>query len=277
MAQEHDAVKSHYGSGGLAERVLAVIQEAGHDLDNLTPEILAPMDQLHSGGFATTKAQVAKLELSPEMRVLDVGCGIGGPARYLANTFGCRVTGIDLTDEFVEVARMLTKRCGLSDKTEFHQGNALELPFEDGTFDVVWCQNVTMNIENKGGLLAQIQRVLKPGGKFTYTEYVRGQGGDPIYPVPWAHDPSYSFIVTPEEMRKMVEESGLRILDWTDTTTTILEWAREASERAKAGPPNPLSIHVILGADLPDRQRNSNRNMAENRLVYIMAMAERVA
>ena len=277
MPGYYDTIKNHYGSDGLGERVLAALEEAGHDPRDLTPEILAPMDHLHGGGVETTKTQAAKLDFLPEMHVLDVGCGIGGPARYLAKTFGCHVTGIDLTEEFVQVARMLTERCGLSDKTEFHQGNALELRFEDDSFDVVWCQNVTMNVENKVGLLAQVRRVLRPGGIFTYTEYVRGDGGEPVYPVPWADDPSYSFIMTPEEMRKMVEESGFRVLDWTDFTATNLEWAREGSERARAGPPNPLGNHLILGADHPDRQRNGRRNLAENRLVYLIVVAERVA
>ena len=275
MPEDSETIKRHYGSRGLGERILAAVREAGHDPDNLTPEILAPMDHLHSGGFATTRAQIAKLKFSPEMRVLDVGCGIGGPARYLAKTVGCHVTGIDLTEEFVEVARMLAHRCGLSRNTEFHQGNALELPFEDNSFDVVWCQNVTMNIANKAELLAQIHRVLKPGGKFTYTEYVSGRGGQPVYPVPWAHDPSYSFIVTPEEMRDMVEESGFRVLEWTDFTVTNLEWARDAIERAKARPPNPLGTQTILCEDLKDRQRNNMRNMSENRLIYILVVAER--
>ena len=273
MPEDYDAVKSHYASRGLGERILAAIQEAGHDPDNLTPEILGPMDQLHRGGLATTRAQAAKLQISPEMRILDVGCGIGGPARYLANTFGCHVTGIDLTDEFVEVAQMLTKRCELTYKTKFHQGNALELPFEDDSFDVVWCQNVTMNIENKARLLAQFRRVLRPCGKFTYTEYVRGKGPEPVYPLPWASDPSYSFLITPEAMREMLEGSGFRIVDWTDFTAKIVEWASEA----RAGPSNPLGPHLIMGVDLPDRQRNAMRSLTDNRLAYLMVVAECVA
>src|SRR2546423_1560077 len=135
-------------------RIDAALTELGHDPHNLNPEILATLEHLHSGGLATTRRQASRVALSEDSRVLDVGCGIGGPARYLVHTYGCRADGINLTPELIETGRALTERCKLADRVVLQVGNALDLPYPDQTFDVVWCQNVAMNISYKAGLLA---------------------------------------------------------------------------------------------------------------------------
>ena len=150
MAEPAD-VQAHWTRPGVLARVDAALTELGHDPQNLNPEILATVEHLHSGGFATTRDQAKRVSITDESRVLDVGCGIGGPARYLAHTYGCRVNGIDLTPELVETGRVLTEHCKLADRVVLQVGNALELPYPDETFDVVWCQNVTMNIADKAG------------------------------------------------------------------------------------------------------------------------------
>jgi len=164
MAERTADVQAHWTRRGVLARIDAALTELGHDPQNLTPEILATVEHLHSGGLVTTRDQAERIVLTRDSRVLDVGCGIGGPARYLAHTYGCRVDGIDLTPELIETGLLLTKRCKLTDRVVLRLGNALELPYSDQTFDVVWCQNVTMNIADKAGFLAGVYRVLKPGG-----------------------------------------------------------------------------------------------------------------
>ena len=178
MAERTADVQAHWTRPGVLARIDAALTELGHDPQNLNPEILATLEHLHSGGLATTRDQAKRIAVTEASRVLDVGCGIGGPARYLAHTYGCQVDGIDLTPELIETARVLTKRCKLADRVKLRLGNALDLPYSSQTFDVVWCQNVTMNIADQAGLLAGIYRVLKPGGLFTSTEYSVGPGGD---------------------------------------------------------------------------------------------------
>jgi SAM-dependent methyltransferase len=190
MAERTADVQAHWTRPGVLARIDAALTELGHDPQKLNPEILATVEHLHSGGLATTREQAKRIALTEDSRVLDVGCGIGGPARYLAHSYGCRVDGIDLTAELIETGRMLTERCGLADRVVLQIGNALDLPYPDQTFDVVWCQNVAMNVADKAGLLAGVYRVLKPGGLFTSTEYSVGPGGDIIFPVPWASDAS---------------------------------------------------------------------------------------
>ena len=264
-------VQAHWTRGGVLARIDAALTEAGHDPQNLTPEVLATVEHLHSGGLATTRDQAERIALTQDSRVLDVGCGIGGPARYLAHTYGCRVDGIDLTPELIETGQVLTERCKLADRVVLQLGNALDLPFPDQTFDVVWCQNVTMNIADKAGLLAGVYRVLKPGGLFTSTEYSVGPGGDIIFPLPWAYDASINFLDSEDVMRGQFRTAGFRILEWKNYTNTVIEHY----ERMLAAPPNKLTMQVILGDDAPERQRNSRRNLTEGRIIYWMITAER--
>jgi SAM-dependent methyltransferase len=145
MAERTADVQAHWTRPGVLARIDAALTELGHDPENLSPEILATVEHLHSGGLATTRDQAKRIAVTDDSRVLDVGCGIGGPARYLAHNYGCRVEGIDLTPELIETGRVLTERCKLADRVVLQVGNALDLPYPDQAFDVVWCQNVSMN------------------------------------------------------------------------------------------------------------------------------------
>ncbi len=271
MAERTADVQAHWTRRGVLARIDAALIEAGHDPQNLTPEVLATVEHLHSGGLATTRDQAERIALTQDSRVLDIGCGIGGPARYLAHRYGCRVEGIDLTPELIETGRVLTERCKLADRVLLRLGNALDLPYPDQTFDVVWCQNVTMNIADKAGLIAGVYRVLKPGGLFTSTEYSVGPGGDIIFPLPWAYDASINFLDSEDVMRGQFRTAGFRILEWKNYTNTV----NEHYERMLAAPPNKLTMQVILGDDAPERQRNSRRNLTEGRIIYWMITAER--
>jgi SAM-dependent methyltransferase len=270
MSDPTAKVQAHWTRPGLLARIEAVLAEMGHDPQELDPDILATVEHLHSGGLATTRDQADRIPLTPDSRVLDVGCGTGGPARYLAQKYGCRVEGIDLTPEFIETGEELTRRCGLADRVSLRVGDALDLPYPDETFDVVWCQNVTMNIEAKARFLAGVFRVLKPGGLFTSTEFSIRPGADLHYPVPWAYDASISFIDPENDMRDQFETAGFRICDWINYTEAAVQGLeRQANSTSK------LTNRLVLGDDTQERQRNAQRNLIEGRLVYWMITAAR--
>jgi SAM-dependent methyltransferase len=278
MNTVRDDVEAHYTRSDLGDTILAALAKAGKDIDRLTPDDLAPVDEFHSRRRAAT-AELARL-LAPTAsdHVLDAGSGIGGPSRFLAATYGCRVTGLDLTAEFCSVAAMLARRTGLDRLVDYRQGDATAMPFADGTFDLVWSQNAAMNIADRALLYGEIRRVLKPGGRFALQDVTAGPSGEPHYPVPWAREKSISFLVLPEATRATLERSGFRVLAWEDKTEIAL--AESRAERAKAAaqpaPPPVLGIHLILGADFGAMMRNSIKNLEERRIGLINAVLERV-
>jgi ubiquinone/menaquinone biosynthesis C-methylase UbiE len=169
-----DPVETHYTRQDLGGLILAALKQAGKDIEHLTPDDLAPVDEFHGGQRQATIRLADLLGFRGGERVLDIGSGIGGPSRFLASRYGCQVTGIDLTAEFCRVAEMLTRLTGLTDKADYRQGNALDLPFEDMSFDVVWSQNASMNIADRDRLYSEMHRVLKPGGRLALQEVVAG-------------------------------------------------------------------------------------------------------
>jgi len=275
MTSVETIVQGHYGSGGVLDRILAAAQQAGADPERLTPEDLYRFDQLHAGGAAATKNHLEKSGIRPGMHVLDLGCGIGGSSRYIAAHVGCRVTAVDLTPEFVAVARELTRRCGLAN-IEFREANALALPFADATFDHVWSHAVTMNIADKTGFAAEVARVLKPGGRFSCAEAGQGPAGGALsYPVAWAQNASSSFLVTPAAMRAALEAAGLRIVEQIDLTETNRAMARQERERVERGEPPSNNPGVVMGEAFAERSRNAAKNAAENRTVEHLIVAQR--
>jgi ubiquinone/menaquinone biosynthesis C-methylase UbiE len=267
-------VETHYSSPDLGEAILAALKAAGKDIDHLTPNDLAPVDEFHGGQRPATVRLAELVGFAGTERVLDVGSGLGGPSRYLAWHYGCRVSGIDLTAEFVRVAEMLTRLTGLADKADYRQGNALDLPFEGESFNIVWSQNASMNIGDRARLYGEMHRVLKPGGKLALQEVAAGPGGPPHYPVPWAREPRISFLFTPQATRETLEQAGFRVLVWQDTTEPSLEAARRRAQAAEA--PAALGTHVILGPDWREMAKNSLRNLEEHRVALFNAVLERV-
>ena len=197
MSQSAQVVADHYRRRALGDVILRALKESGKDIEHLTPDDLAPVDEFHSGGRNATIRLAQLAQIDGSQRVLDVGCGIGGPSRYLASKFGCQVTGLDLTAEFVALAGMLAQRTRLADKVTYQQGNALDLPFPDASFDVVWSQNAAMNIADRDRLYGEMHRVLRPGGRLAFQDVAAGPGGEPYYPTPWAGDKSISFLFAP--------------------------------------------------------------------------------
>ncbi|MEX3934404.1 class I SAM-dependent methyltransferase [Paraburkholderia phymatum] len=262
MTDALDGVRDHYRATGLTGRLKAALTVLGPEDQPLTPQQLVALDQFHTRGFAAT-AELAELAgITADMSVLDVGSGVGGPARLIAATCGCHVTGIDLSEAFVDAARYLTRRTGLSEQVSFHAASALELPFDGSHFDAVLLQHVAMNISGRARLYREIGRVLKPGGRFATFDIV-ANGGEPYYPVPWARTPSTSFLLTADATREVIEQAGFRTLVWQDDAEAAKAWF--AQLRASGPPPSP-NLGVVMGPDFAQLSANLARSLMEGRL-----------
>ncbi len=277
MAERQDDVRKHYGIPELAAKVISALESVGISTQQLKPEQLYPFDQLHGRNIEATRDHVGRLALKRGESVLDVGSGVGGPARYIATTTGAKVTGLDLTPEFVATAQELSKRTGLDGEVAFQQGDALAMPFDAAKFDAALCLYVAMNIEAKAKLASEIARVLKPGGRLVWSEVVLGAESEPQFPLPWARDPAFSFLVKPDFLRQAVESSGLRIVEWIDERPVILDWIKASQQAAASGPPPAATgIHgMLLGADFPERRKNYARNLMEGRIGSVALVAEK--
>ncbi len=269
-------VSKHYGFGRVRETVLAAVADAGLDPEALRPEDLAPVDEFHTRGREATDDLIRALQLEPEMHVLDLGSGVGGPARHVASVVGCRVTGVDLVDEYVEFARDLGARCGLDARLAFRQGDATRLPFEDASFDAVMTQHACMNIVDKAAVYREAVRLLPPGGRFGLYDLMQGPGGAPFYPVPWARDRSTSFLATLRETRELLNAAGFEIVSISDRTDDCIDWL-EAMRRRAASEARPLGIHLLLGAGFPQIAANLLRNLGHRRVSAIQVICRRPA
>jgi SAM-dependent methyltransferase len=270
MDDAFEGVRAHYRATGLTERLKSALAVFGPEDLRLTVEQLAALDHFHTRGMAAT-AELAKLAaITAEMSVLDVGSGVGGPARLLAATIGCRVTGVDLSEPFVEAACYLTERTGQSGQVVFQAASALELPFDDGAFDAVLLQHVAMNISDRPRLYREIHRVLKQGGRFATYDVV-SIGAELHYPVPWARTDATSFLLTAAATREAVERAGFRTLLWQDDTETAKTWF--ARVRASGPPPSP-NLGVVMGPDFSKLSANLARNLGEDRIGILTAVFE---
>jgi SAM-dependent methyltransferase len=277
MSQIPADVAHHYGRGGLLGRLLTALAQAGKDIDRLTIDDLAPVDEFHSRRRLATDELARLLAPSAADHVVDIGSGIGGPSRYLAATYGCRVSGVDLTPEFVATAEDLTRRVGLPDRVDFRVGSALDLPFPDASFDLAWTQNVAMNIADRPRFYGEIHRVLKPNGRLAIQDVAQGSGGAVHFPVAWADTPDISFLRSPEETRAMLEAAGFVARVWEDNTqSAIAEFeAERAHAAANPGVRPALGVHLVVGESFREKMRNSQRSLAEGRTRLINAVLVR--
>lgn len=277
MSKEtNDAVVEHYGKTGLAEAIFAGLEKLGVDLNALTPADLAPVDEFHTAGRATTLMALERTPLQSGMHVLDLGCGIGGTARCLAKEYGCRVSGIDLTPEYIEVARILTERMGLSDACDFHLGSANDLPFSDSSFDAAVSFHVAMNIEDRSSLYSEASRVLPAGAPLCMFDVMKGPTSGMRYPVPWAETEATSFLKSREETSELLRDAGFHIESEENMRDFAIEYFRDAfAKAAAAGGPPPLGLHLLTGANTPEKFSNYALALESHQIEPVIVVARR--
>ncbi|MDD2737238.1 MAG: methyltransferase domain-containing protein [Desulfuromonadaceae bacterium] len=277
-ADKHsDPVHDHYCSQDLGTRILSALSTAGKDPDRLSYDDLAAIDEFHIRGRKATIDLARDLGLDKNMQILDVGCGLGGAARYLAKEYGCRVTGLDLSADFCRVAADLTGRLGLDDLVSFQQGNAVNIPFSDASFDIVWTQHTAMNIRDKSVFYQEIWRVLKPGGRLALYDILAGPGGEVYFPVPWAREPSISFLQTAKQLLKRLTDTGFEMQVWRDVTESGRSWFRNQSDRIRRDGPPSFGLQLLLGDDFRAMAHNQMLNLEEERIALIEAVVRRPA
>jgi sarcosine/dimethylglycine N-methyltransferase len=274
MSMEQQVTR-HYGSTGIAARVLAALREAKGPDAPVTIDTLAPLDQFHGRGPLATQELVALLKPRAGERVLDIGSGIGGPARWIAAKFDCHVTGVDLTPEFCEAAEALNAETGLGDRVRIMNGSALALPVPDATFDAAYSQNVIMNIADKPQFYREAFRALRPGGRLALSNLCAGPAGEPYFPAPWAMTRDTSFLASPDEMRADLNAAGFEIIEFRDITPGMREAQRRTRERLDKGDMPKIAVDIIMGERARDMQRNSIRTIEDGRGIAIEALAKK--
>jgi SAM-dependent methyltransferase len=271
---DENAVAGHYSHGQLVDAIRAGVRDMGHTPETITVDDLAAVDEFHIGGRNASVDLLGQLGLSSAHHVLDVGCGLGGTARFLACNSGCKVSGIDLTADFIETGQVLCSWVGLAERIDLHCGSALAMPFEASRFDAAVMLHVGMNIENKAGLFAEVNRVLRPGGVFGVYDIMR-QSDDPlVYPVPWATIQDTSTLGTPQDYRKALDDAGFEITTERDRRDFATDFFAGLQKRiGAAGGPPPLGLHTLLGDTAAIKVRNMVDNVTAGRVSPVEMVA----
>lgn len=273
MADGIKHIHSYYSPSDLYNKIIEGLGKLDKDLSQVTLDDLQPVDEFHIRGDAATKELIKLADFTSDMHILDVGCGIGGSTRRLAHETGCRVTGIDLSDEYVDTAERLTHLLKMQDRVKFRATSALELPYADDEFDGVWSIQMNMNVEDKLAWLKETRRVLKPGGRAVLYEVCGYKNTPQLFPVPWAQDSSMSFLVSPAEFRDIITEAGFEITVWNDKT----DLARQAFSKVQEPVGEPklpiLGVYMLVGNDISTKAYNLHRNLEEERVSLIETVA----
>ncbi len=268
----------HYGQVDLEARILSALEKAGKDINALTREDLFTFDEFHIGGRIETRKLAEWADLKPGTRILDIGCGIGGPARTLADEFNCDVTGLDIMEEYCKAAQSLTRRVGLADRVRFQHGGVADMDFDAETFDAIWSQHTTMNIQDKEVLFREIHRVLIPDGRFIFHEVCAGQNQPIHFPVPWAHEAALNFLIPPGALREILRDQGFTEEKWNDITDDSLDWYRKAASQMAAHQKKsakPVGIKLLMGETTPVKAANVVQNLEEDRIRVIQGVFRR--
>lgn len=268
-----DAIGQHYGAGDLADRVLQALKSAQGDSQTLNWTEFAPIDQFHVRGLAATKEMAEALRLRAGAAVLDIGCGLGGSARFLAANYKCHVTGIDVNEPFIALARLLTQKAALN--VTYEVMNALNLIFEDNSFDFAWTQHVAMNIRERAVLYANMHRVLKPGGRIAIYDVTNGDKGPLLFPVPWARTQEISFLLTEQEMGAALRAAGFVVISSKNQTALGVEWFREQQARSAGKPQSVLGLELVMGPEFSPMAANLARNLQEGRAGLVQVIADK--
>lgn len=248
QAEARQRILAHYEQDGLLKRIDAGLTALGEDPTKPSLDSLSPVDEFHIRGRAATLELIELLQVSDGARILDVGSGLGGPARQLAAATGANVTGVDISAEYCTVAEILSTRVGLAGRTRFFVSDVADLDAREEGFDAAWSIHVGMNVANKESFYASIIKRLKPGGRFVVYDMIRGKGPEPRYPMPWARNPEESFLVTADEIKIALQMAGFAISEVKDDTAAALAFIQQSLARAQAAPaPAPLGLHTVLG------------------------------
>ena len=269
-------ITAHYTRGDLLSRLDAMLGDDGVDPTRATLAELAPYDQFHGRGIEATEELGATLAPKAGDRILDVGSGLGGPARWLATQCGCHVTGVDLTPEFVAVARTLSRRLGLEDRVDFQTADALDLPFAAATFDGAYSMNVSMNIADKDAFYRNIHRVLKPGAPLVLSEVAEGSGGTLGFPTPWAATAAASFLSTPDATRSGLIAAGFDVICFEETREQALAFAARARALVEQGGKPPHRAVILVHGDVARAaMANAARALRDGAFVPIEVLARK--
>lgn len=275
MLRYTESVDRHYGNGEIITKIFKGFDLADKNLNCLTVDDLSPVDEFHTRGRQSTLEVAELVDLKPTDHVLDVGCGLGGTARHLAEHYKCSVYGIDLTEEYISAGTKLTELVGLSDRVDLCQGNALQIPYENDRFDTVWTEHVQMNIADKTGFYSELARVLKPGGHLLFHDVFIGTADSLHYPVPWAEDESLSSLVTESEARTIMEGVGFEIAHWEIKVKESIKFFKKGLSQIEANGPPPLGIHLLMGKNAKEKLRNYYLNLVENRVTVALGAAQK--
>ncbi|WP_170327480.1 class I SAM-dependent methyltransferase [Ruegeria arenilitoris] len=263
-----EQVSDHYGrSRRLIDQIADSLKAEGIDPEKLRAADFEPVDEFHFRGRQATLQLLEKLELAPGSNVLDIGSGLGGVARTIAEEASAKVTGIDLTQEFCDAAKTISDWVGLNEQTTFTQGDATKLPFSDSSFDGAVTVHVAMNIPDKLSVYKEAHRVLKPGARFGIYDILQGEGGDVVYPMPWAMDASISYLATPKEMVGFLQDAGFKVLDEDDSTTESFEWLKARISKPKSKSTMPVTTQILFGDIARDMVQNQLLALDERRLL----------
>lgn len=265
-------IQAHYAQENMAEQILAALKESGVDVDNLKRKDIASYEEFHIGGRDTTRILAEYAEIQSGTILLDIGCGIGGPARTLVSEYDCKVTGIDITYEFVNTAKVLTEKIRLSDSIRFLRGSGTDLPFEDNSFSTVWMQHITMNVERKDLLFSEISRVLKPNGRLVFHEVIKGDTQELYFPVLWASNPNGSYLLSLKHFQSLLQESNLTEVKMCEHTDLALSYFKQLNEKVKKAPSSKLNLSMLFNKEMPKKAKNVYRNLKEGKIRTIMAV-----
>ena len=267
-----DTIQSQYSTGLSRNNIEQALISAGKDLDRITPADLGLLEDFHTMGRYATTQLVDLAQITTRSTVLDAGSGVGGTARYIADRYGCPVTAVDLTDEYCRTSRWLNRLVGLDQLISVRQADVTELPFPDGTFDVAISQHVQMNVADKARLYSEARRVVADGGRLAMWDIMVGDHGEPDYPLPWADHPARSHLVTPDELRAVVESAGFAVEHWNDLT----DQAAALMQAMLAQPANPLGLHAFV-TDFRRKAENLTHALADGRLRAVQAVVRAVS